>query len=180
MILDDIIAALVALFGVLIEGTLVLIEPLFNLVAWGIEGLVSLFIPDFRMRRMRRKKERSRGSVIAGLSILAVILALVCWLFVLPKVMNRTVTFVAKDGQSLTYAGVIVHTKKEDRHRRTNRSGEIKIPRFATESITIKDARYVEQTWEKSEIEETLTVRRSVLGSGLDMLSDRLRRPAEE
>lgn len=180
MILDDIIAALVALFQTLIEGAILVIESLVNLIAWGIEGLVSLFISDFHMGRMRRKRERPRGSAIAGFSILAVILVLVCWLFVLPKVMNQTVTFVAKDGQSLTYAGVIIHTNKEDRHRRTNRSGEIRIPRFATKAITIKDARYVEQRWEKSEIEDTLTVRRSVLGSSLDILSERLRRPAEE
>ena len=54
------------------------------------------------------------------------------------------------------------------------------IQRFSTKSISMKDARYVEQTWEGSEIEPTLTVRRSVLGAGLDVLSDRLRRPANE
>ena len=76
--------------------------------------------------------------------------------------------------------GFFIHTGNSDRHRRTNRSGEINIPRFSTRAITLDDSRYVKQTWEKSEIEAILTVKRTVLGSGLDSLSDRLLRPARE
>jgi len=179
MILDDLIAALVALVELLVEGITFVIEPLVNLIAAGIEAVVGLVIPGFRTGRMKKRKPR-RGAILAGLTLITVI-GLACgWAIFGPKILNRTVTFVAEDGHSLTYAGVIVHTAKEDRHRRTNRQGELRIPRFATRALTLKDARYVGQRWEKSEIQDTLTARRTLMGSGLDRLADRLRRPAKE
>ncbi len=181
MILDDIIAGLFAIVEIFIEGLQMLFEPLVNIAAAGAETVVGIFVTDFRLGRMKReKKQRSRAGAVLRLLPLMVILALVGWFVVAPKVMNRTVTFVAVDGRSLTYAGVIIHTGSSDRHRRTNRSGEITIPRFSTRAITLDDSRYVKQTWEKSEIAATLTVNRTVLGAGLDSLSDRLLRPARE
>jgi len=180
MILDDIIAALVGIFQALFEGVAIMIEPLVNLIAAGIEAVVGLFVSGFELGRMKRKKPRSRGSTITGLLTLLMLVSIFGWFFVVPKVMNRTVTFIATDGHSLTYAGLMIHTKDGAKHQRTDSSGEIVIPRFTTKSITINDARYVEQTWERAEIGPTLTVQRSVLGSGLDKLSDRLRRSAKE
>jgi len=180
MILDDIIAGLMAIFEILFEGVIIVIEPLVNLIAAGIEMVVGLFVSGFKLGRMRREKRRPRASTISGLLTLLVVVSVIGWLFVAPRVMNQTVTLLAKDGQSVTYAGMLIHSKDGSQHRRTDRSGNLVIPRFGTQAITIKDARYVEQTWEKSELEPRLMVQRSVLGSGLESLSDRLRRPAKE
>lgn len=179
MILDDIIAALVAIFEVLIEALTIGIEPIVNLFAAAIEAVVRLFSPDFKLGRMKREKRRPKASAITGLLTLLIIISTLGSFVIAPKIMNQTITLVATDGHSVTYAGMIIHTGNEAKHRRTDRSGNITMPRFGTQSITIKDARYVEQTWQKNEIEPTLTVRRTVLGSGLDSLSDRLRRPAK-
>jgi len=40
MILDDIIAGLMAIFEILFEGVIIVIEPLVNLIAAGIEMVV--------------------------------------------------------------------------------------------------------------------------------------------
>ncbi len=176
MILDDIIAAIVGLFQFLIESTVIVVEPVVNSTATGLEALIALFVTDFQLGRMRKRKKRSKMEIALRLLPSLLILAAIAWFFVTPKVMNRTVTFIAEDGHSLTYAGVIVHGKDGDRHRRTNRQGELRIKRFSTRALTLQDARYVERTWERSEIEATLTASRSVLGSGLDRLGDRLRR----
>ena len=54
------------------------------------------------------------------------------------------------------------------------------IPRFGASSITVKDPRYIEKTWQLSEIESELVVGRTILGTGLDSLADKLLKPANE
>jgi hypothetical protein len=180
MILDDLIVALVALIQALFEGTILLVELFVNLIIAVVELVVGLFIPDFHMGRMKRERKYTNLGLLLRLAPMLLILGLICWLFVVPKFTERTITFVAKDGQSLTYAGVIIHSKHGDQHRRTDRQGDITFSRFSTRAITLKDSRYVEQTWQKSEFKDTLVARRTVLGSGLDKLGEILRRPAEE
>jgi len=87
---------------------------------------------------------------------------------------------VAEDGHSLPFAALIIHTKDGEQHERTDNAGNIVIPRFSTTSITVKDPRYVEKTWQESEIESELIVGRTILGSGLDSLADKLLKPAKE
>ena len=176
MILDAIIGLFGSLFAALFEGLAAAIVPLINLIAAGIEAVVGLFVSGFSLGRVQRKK----GSTVGGIVTLAIILGLIGYLVVAPKVMNRKVTFVAKDGHSLPFAALIVHTNDGDRHERTDNAGRIVIPRFGTHALTIKDPRYVEHTWEKSEIGSELTVGRTVLGSGLDSLADRLLKAAKE
>jgi hypothetical protein len=176
MILDDLFAAI---FGAIIEGTTALVEPLVNLIIAAIELVVGLFIPDFRMGRMKRKRKYSNIGIMLRVLPMFLILGLICWLFVIPSITERTITFVAKDGHSLTYAGLIIHSEDGDKHRRTDRQGEITFPRNSTRAITLKDARYVEQTWQKSEFKDRLTARRTVLGAGLDKFGEILRKPAE-
>lgn len=178
MILDDIISALFAIFEFLFESTLIVVEPLVNAIATGLEFVIGWFIPDCRLGRIRKRKHRGRMQTFLRLLPGLLILAAVAWFFVQPKIVNRTVTFVADDGHSLAHAGVIVRGSDGERHRRTNRQGELKIPRFTTQSLTLNDVRYVEQTWEKSEIQATMRASRTTLGSGLDRLGDRLRRAA--
>ena len=71
--------------------------------------------------------------------------------------------------------GVVVATAPRPRATICN-PFRIKIHGF----IILKDPRYVERTWKESEIESELTVGRTVLGSGLDSLADRLLEPAKE
>jgi hypothetical protein len=75
---------------------------------------------------------------------------------------------------------LIVHTGDGDQHQRTDNAGNIVIPRFGTNSVTVKDPRYIEKTWAKSEIEAELVVGRTVLGAGLDSLADKLLKRAKE
>lgn len=180
MILDAIIGLFGSLAAALIAGAAALAIPLFNLIAAGIELLVGLFISGFSLGRIeRRKKERRAGSPTkGGIVMLLVIIGLVVGFAVIPKVMNRTVNFTAPDGHSLPFAAVVIHTKNGDRHQRTDNAGNIEIPRFGTHAITIKDPRYVAQTWRKPEIKEELTASRTILGSSLDSFAERLLKPA--
>ena len=105
------------------------------------------------------------------------IVGLLGWLVVAPRVMIRKVAFVAEDGHSLPFAAVIIHTSGGNEHRRTDNAGNLVIPRFNISGLTIKDPRYVEQTWPKSGITRELTVSRTKLGASLDSLADRLLAP---
>ena len=156
--------------------------PLINWIAAGIESLAGIFFTGYSLGRIVRKKEESKSttSAIAGIMTLLTITVLFGWLFVLPKVMNKEITLVAGDGYSLPLAALVIHAKDGDQHERTDKTGNILIPRFNTISITVKDPRYVEKTWEASEIESELIVERTVLGSGLDFLADKLFKPANE
>ena len=55
-----------------------------------------------------------------------------------------------------------------------DKSGNLTISRFGTESVTVKDPRYIEKTWLNSELEDELIVERTILGSGLDSLAEKL------
>jgi hypothetical protein len=94
--------------------------------------------------------------------------------------MHRKVTLVAKDGYSLPFAALIVHTDDGDRHERTDNTGNIVIPRFGTHALTIKDPRYIEQRWEKSDIESQLVVGRTMFGSSLDSFANKLLKPSKK
>ena len=109
-----------------------------------------------------------------------IIVGLIGGLVVAPKVMNRKVTLVAEDGLSLPFAALIIHTGDGDQYQRTDNAGNIVIPRFGTNAVTVKDPRYVGKTWAKSEIGNELVVGRTVLGAGLDSLADKLLKRAKE
>lgn len=182
MILDAIIGLFASLFGFLADGVAMAFVPLINLIAAGIEAVIGIFVSGFSLGRIERKKgePKSKASAIGGLVTLLVVVGLMGWFFVAPKVMNRRVTLVAEDGHSLPFAALIIHAGNGDQHRRTDNAGNIVIPRFGTNAVTVKDPRYVEKTWAKSEIEAELVVGRTVLGAGLDSLADKLLKRAKE
>lgn len=181
MILDAIVGLLGSIFGLLFEGIAAVFVPIINGIAAGIEAMVGVFVSGFRLGRVERKeRDRKTGSAVGGILALLVMIGLIGCFAVAPKVMNRTVALVAEDGNSLPFAAVIVHTENGDRHARADRAGNLVIPRFRTDAITVKDPRYVERTWKESEIGPELRVARTVLGSGLDSLADRLLKPAKE
>ena len=182
MILDAIIGLFAPLFALLAEGAAIVFVPIINLIVAGIEAVVGIFVSGFTLGRIERKKGDSRSTVsaIAGVVMLLMIIGLIGWVVVVPKVMNREVTLVAEDGHSLPFAALIIHTKSGEQHKGTDDAGNVAIPRFSTTAIVVKDPRYIERTWEKSEIESKLIVRRTILGSGLDSFADKLLKPANE
>lgn len=182
MILDAIIGLFASLFGFIAEGFVMAFVPLINLIAAGIETVIGFFVSGFSLGRIKRKKgeRKSTASAAGGIIALLIIVGLIGWFVVAPKVMNRKVTLVAEDGHSLPFAALIIHTGDGDLHQRTDNAGNIVIPRFGTKAVTVKDPRYVEKTWAKSEIEAELVVGRSVLGAGLDSVADKLLKRAKE
>jgi hypothetical protein len=156
--------------------------PVINLIAAGIEAAVGIFVSGFSLGRLERTKRelRSTASAVAGALILLIIAGVIGWFVIAPKVMTRKVTLLAEDGHSLPFAAVIIHGDHGDQHKRTDNAGNLVIPRFTTTAITVKDPRYVGKTWQRSKIESELTVRRTILGSGLDSLADRLVKPANK
>jgi hypothetical protein len=179
MILDTIIGLFLSLFVFFAEKIVMVIVPFVNLITAGIEAVIGIFISGFSLGRIERKKGESKpaASAVGGIATSLIIIGLFGWFVLAPKVMNRELTLVADDGQSLPFAALIIHTKGGEQHERTDSAGTILIPRFRTTSVTVKDPRYIEKTWEKSEIESELIVRRTLLGSGLDSLADQLLKP---
>ncbi len=185
MILDAILALFEPLVG-LLAG---LAAGIFNLIAAGLELLVALIVPAFKIKRIERKKragssppgdvgEKSREQEAAHSRSYAltwsVIAVLAIGAALTPIVLNRKITLVAKDGHSLPHAAVILHTNGGNEHLRTDYSGNLKAPRFGLLGLTVKDPRYVEQTWQGDAITRELVVSRTVLGSGLDKLAGKL------
>ncbi len=117
---------------------------------------------------------------MVGFLVLTVLLGCLVWFFAVPRISNRTVVLVAEDGHSLPFAALIVHSSDGDDHRRTDRAGKVRVPRFKTKRITVKDPRYVEETWVFEKVGKELVVRRTVLGSSLDSLADRWMKPEND
>ena len=182
MILDAIIGLFASLFGFIVDGVAMAFAPFINLIAAGIEAVMSVFVSGFSLGRIERKKgqRKSTASAVGGMMTILIIVGLIGWLVIAPKVMNRKVTLVAEDGLSLPFAALIIHTGDGDQYQRTDNAGNIVIPRFGTNAVTVKDPRYVGKTWAKSEIGKELVVGRTVLGAGLDSLADKLLKRAKE
>ena len=179
MILDEIISLFVSLFSFLVEGIPALFALVFNLIAGAIEAVIGLFISGFSINRIERKNntKNAKSSKYSSIVTLIIIIGLVGWFLVLPRVMNKEVTLVAKDGHSLPFAKIIIYDGDREQHIRTDNAGNITIPRFSTDYITLKDKRYIDKTWQNSEIESKLIAERTILGSGLDIIAEKLLKP---
>ena len=182
MILDAIIAILMAIFAPAVAVTGSVAIFVVNLVLAAIEAVVGIFISGFSLTRMEKSKKGSysKASAVAGGVFLAVVLVGVAWVFLGPKIMSRTVTLVAEDGHSLPFAAVVIATKQGNEHERADKSGNITFSRFGTQSMSVKDPRYVEKTWLRSEFNDELIVERTILGSGLDSLAEKLLKRAKK
>ena len=182
MILDAIIGLFVSLLTPLAEGVMIVFVPLVNLIASGIEAVVGVFVSGFSVGRIERKEHQQQTASSSFFTVLPLLIlfGMIGYFVVAPRVLNRKVTLVAKDGHSLPFAALIIHTKDGDLHERTDNAGNIVIPRYGIKALTIKDPRYVEETWKNAEIKSELTVGRTVLGAGLDAMADRLLKPAKE
>lgn len=178
MILDAIIVFFASLIELLSAALGMLFIPVINLAAAAVEAVVGIFISGFALGRMERKKRP--GTSLGGILTLLVLLGVIGWLFVIPRVMNRKVTLVADDGHSMPFAALVIHTKEGDQHLRTKNDGTALIPRFATRAMSIRDPRYVENTWQRAEIGRQVVASRTILGAELDSFADRLLKPVRK
>jgi hypothetical protein len=180
MILDAVIGLFGSIFAVLFEGIPALVVLVVNLIAATIDLVVGIFTAGFTVGRMQRRpanerRKLSRPNILVSLGV--IILGLGAFLFLNPSAYKRKVSLVAQEGHSLPFAALIIHTNTGDRHERSDSAGIILLPRFGINGLTIKDPRYVQQTWSGSQIESTLTVKRTILGSGLDFMAKKLMKP---
>lgn len=180
MIFDAIIGLFVSIAAALAEAALSIFVPVVNIFAAAIEAIVGIFVAGFSMSRVVRNKGKGKdkkftpASMRSQLAILGVVLAIATVSLAYPKVMNREITLVAEDGHSLPFAALVVHKRDGDSHVRTDSAGNAVVPRFSTRGITLKDPRYVERSWQQTEISQTLIAQRTLLGSGLDSVANRL------
>lgn len=180
MILDAIIALFGSIIGSLLQGVTLVFAPLINAVLAALEALIGLVVDGFSIGRVGKKKSESKGSPVLGVSIIVLVLGAVAWFAIAPRILNREITLVAEDGHSLPFAALIVHSGDGDQHMRTDNAGKVTIPRFGFTSVSVKDPRYIEKTWQRSDVEKEIVVQRTVLGSGLDELADKLLKPAKQ
>lgn len=181
MILDAIIGLFGSIFAVLFEGIPALVVLVVNLIAAAIDLVVGIFTAGFTVGRMQRRpanerRKLSRPNVLVSLGVIVIVIG--AFFFLNPSAFKRKVSLVAQEGHSLPFAALIIHTNTGDRHERSDSAGNILLPRFGINGLTIKDPRYVQQTWSGSQIESTLTVKRTILGSGLDFMAKKLMKPA--
>lgn len=176
MILDGLIALIASIAAIIAEAVLALVLPVANLAAAAVEGIAALFGATLQLGRMdRRKRKVSISPLIPTITVVAAFGGWLGWM----KLMHRDLTLVAEDGHSLPFAAVVIHKGDENIHRRTDHSGNMTIPRFGVAGVTLKDPRYVTETWKDPHVPQTLIARRTVLGGGLDKVANRLLEPVK-
>lgn len=192
MILDAIIGLFVSIVGFILvpvaEFLSLAFTTLLNLIVAAIEAIIRIFVTGFRIGRFKKWDYKRGGEdgkpetpdhPMAIWWSTATALLIFAAIFLGPKIINRKVALVTKDGHSLPFASLIIHTKSGDDHKRTDNAGNITVSRFSTTGITLKDPRYVQQTWKRNELEPQLVARRTILGSSLDFMADRLLKSVE-
>ena len=173
MIFDAIIVMIEAILVPVASFTGSIVIAVVNLILAAIEAVIGIFISGFSLTRMSKKQPNSKSRSIEGGMFFGVALLVVGVFFLVLKVLNRTVTFVAEDGHSLPFAAVIVSTSRGSEHERADKSGKLTLARFGVESVTMKDPRYIGKTWTGLEIEDKLIAERTILGSGLDSFAEK-------
>lgn len=200
MIIDEIIALFFSifegLFGFLFEGFALLFGSIINLFILFIELIVGIFITGFTMKKVKpykRKKKNedyndynhqkdAKDTDTSKYSLVIIITVLVGLFVVRPYFNNMSyqdVTFVATDGHSLPFASVVIYRDGTQKHKRTKNDGSLKIEKSGLEKIVLNDKRYKETTWLPNELNDILVVKRTLLGSGLDKLANKLLKPAK-
>lgn len=169
MILDTIISAVGGILLSVVDLFTVALLLFYNAFLTGLERIIRFFNPGFCLNRFRlgQEKRSLRRRKAGGLMVFVLIVAVLGWMGV-DLLLHRTVTLVAEDGAPLPLAAIAIQTVNGSKERRTDLSGRVAIPRFSTSSLTIKDPRYVEQTWPVSEIEFDLVASRTSFGEKLD------------
>ena len=175
MIIDEIIALVFGLIIAPIIGLVSLVFSFFaNFVLLLIELVVGIFVEGFSLGRVKKYKKKESSRSEAGVWGAVLILVVVCSVFAYNSVAYQNVQFVAEDGHSIPLASIVVHTSDGEKHMRTDTSGQLEIPRFDLTKLEIRSTRYRSKVWSPEEIETTLVVKRTLLGSSLDKIVDKL------
>ena len=180
MILDSLIVAIAGLF----ELSVILFAGFINLFLKLIELIVRIFIHGYQIKKLPTKKFRAektedsnneaQENSKSSIWVPVIVISLIALVMFIMAFKNKEIHFVAVDGNSLPFAKIVVVTEDGEVNKRTDISGKVDIPRFGILSIKISDPRYKEQSWSSDEISSQLVVKRSLLGSGLDKLSNML------
>jgi len=173
MILDVIVALFVAILEPIAFAILYGVAGLGNILLGVVELIVRVFVSGYRTKRISAKDFKEKRSKLPGW-IIVIFLGISAIAISISELSEKEVQIVATDGHSLPYAEVMIITRTEKRNERTDNEGKVEIPRFGLVSLTIIDPRYVERTWENSEISKRLVVERTILGAALDKLANRL------
>ncbi len=186
MIIDELIALIFSFVGLILEGFSAFFVLIINGFAYLIEFIMLLFVSDFSLGRAKRYKRhkknentseynhqnQSEAGIEKYFPIMIVVFVVIFFAFNHYK--TRSITFVAEDGHSLPFASIVIYQGDNIVHKRTKNDGSLKIPRFGVDKVVINDKRYKSNTWESDEIEDILTVKRSLLGKGVDKLASKL------
>ena len=185
MILDELIALIFSFFGLILEGFSVIFVVIINGFAYIIEFIMLLFVSDFSLGRAKKYKHHKNSANTSeyhqnqtdagfGKYFPIVIIVLVVIFFTFNHYKTRTITIVAEDGHSLPFASIVIYQGEKILHARTKNDGSITIPRFGVDKVVINDKRYESKTWESDKIKDILTVKRSLLGKGVDIIASKL------
>lgn len=192
MIIDEIITFIFSIVTLIIEGIGLLISAIINLFIMIIELILNLFGRKRSIKRVnlfKRKKtavhhneynhlkqaDDSRTGAYKYL-MYALILFTVIGYFSFNHLFNpyKEIRFIAEDGKHLPFASVIVYHDGSKMHKKTDSNGKLRIKKSELDKIVMTDKRYQKITWHTDEIDDTLTVKRSLLGSSLDILAEKL------
>ncbi len=191
MILDEIISLVFALIYLIIEGLSLLLSFIINMFIALIELILDLFGKKRSIKRVKRFKRRKNeqnhneynhleeqdNPIREYTALVCVLVAVVIAGFVfIPRMFptHKDITFVATDGNKLPFASVIVYHNGQQESKRTDNQGNLRVEKSGLEKITMNDKRYKKTTWQTVEIDDVLVVKRSLLGTSLDILADKI------
>ncbi len=176
MILDAIIAFIAALVEPVVFGMAFIFVPFLNLLIQFLELVISMFVSGFKIKRIEKRswEERKRLKSTASTCGSFTVLGIVVLAIVVVDILDREVQFVATDGHSLPFAEVVITTENGTRNERTDKTGNLEIPRFGALELSMVDPRYIKKSWTREEIDRRLVVERTVLGSTLDKFANTL------
>lgn len=190
MILDDLIALSAVIFEVVFMAFFYIFAGIINVCIFLLELIIGIFVKGYSIKRVPRREWRKKSSEKLSepekqklskvqLWSFIVILAAVLSFSAYQMLKEKEILFVATDGKSLPLAKIVITDSDGVKSRRTDSSGVLKVPRFGLVSLKIADARYKEEIWSGEEIKERIIVKRSMLGSGLDKISNMLLKQEE-
>lgn len=175
--LDDILAPLLLLFGLLAAPLFLPFVILINAFLALIELVLGLFFDGIELRRLNQRKEQGKSSLVGALTIWGGVLVLIFYFIAWPKMTQRELTIMTTENRPVMAALIEFEKNGITDHVRTNSVGKITVPRFGLDRVTMKDSRYVGKDWERDAITDALIVEPTILGAGIEKLTDQLLKP---
>lgn len=179
--LDDIFAFLLGLIALAVAPLVTPAILVINLVAQLIEWFLGLFMEGITIGKITRKKKddpKKKTTIVVGAWVIwGGILFLLIYSIAWPKLSQRELKFMTTDGRPVMMALIEFENDGSIDHLRTDSVGNITVPRFGLDRVSMKDSRYVEKYWRGDDIEGELVVVPTLLGAGLDSLKDQFLKP---